>query len=281
MKKILATILLLALVLSLAACSGTPATTGDNEPTVLRVGIVGVFNIHWYAIQEMVAEDGIELELVYFSDFTTPNRALDEGDLDLNAFQHKLFFESDVEANDYQIEYIAETFIFPLNMFKNPDRISSLEDIQDGDRIGIPSDPTNGGRALRLLEAAGLIEIDPALGLDGIPTELDIVRYIVDIEIIPAESAMLPNLLPDLTAAAITNPLAFTAGLSTDTDSIFAEDITGEFASRLVNIIAVRSADLEDPARAALFEAIVRAHQSDEIRTLVLEEYEGILVPVW
>ena len=280
MKKTIAIVVLLALVFSLAACGGGGNGTSDDGPVTLRVGIVGAFNVHWYAIQEMVAEDGIELELVYFTDFTTPNRALSDGDLDLNAFQHKLFFGNDVEANGYEIEYIAETFIFPLNIFKNQDRISTLADIQDGHTIGIPSDPTNSGRALRLLEAAGLLVIDPALDIFDIPTELDIKEFIVDINLLPAESAMLPNLLEDLEAAIITNPLAFVAGL-TEEDSIFTEDITGEFASQLINIIAVRSEDMEDPDRSALFASIVRAHHTEEIRQLVLEEYEGVLVPVW
>jgi len=281
MKKFIAVILALVLVLALAACGGGGGggTADTDGPHQLRVGLVGAFNAHWELIQEMVAEEGIELELVFFADFAMPNLALDAGDIDLNAFQHKMFFFNDMATNDYELQYIAETFIAPLNIFNNPDRISSLEDIQDGHTIAIPSDPTNSGRALRLLEAAGLLVLDVPDG--AIPSVLDIAAYNVEINIIEAEAGMLANILPDVEAAVINNPHAFNGGLRAE-DSIFVEDITGEAAANLINIIAVRTADVEAGGlRMELFEIIVRAHHTDAVRQLMIEEYLGSLVPVW
>ncbi|MCL2827546.1 MAG: MetQ/NlpA family ABC transporter substrate-binding protein [Oscillospiraceae bacterium] len=280
MKKFVTVLLAVLLVLGLAACAGGGGTTDDDGPHVLRIGLVGAFNVHWYTIQEMVAEDNIQLELVYFSDFAIPNRALDAGDLDLNAFQHKMFLANDITTNGYEIQYIADTFIAPMNIFRNPERISALADIQDGHTIAIPSDPTNGGRALRLLEAAGLIVLGTPEGQN--PTVLDISERIVDINIIEGETSMLPHMLPDVEAAIISNPQAMSAGIITDEYSIFREDITGPAAANLTNVIVVRTADLEeDGLRARLFEAIVRAHHTDRVRDVFIEEYQGALVPVW
>jgi len=279
MKKLLVLVLIAALVLGLAACDGG-GTSDEEGPHVLRIGLVGAFNVHWYTIQEMVAEDNIQLELVYFTDFSIPNRALDAGDLDLNAFQHKMFLANDSATNGYEIQYIADTFIAPMNIFRNPARISTLADIQDGHTIAIPSDPTNGGRALRLLEAAGLIVLDTPDGQN--PTVLDIAERIVAINIVEGETSMLPHMLPDVEAAIISNPQAMSAGIITDYYSIFREDITGPNAANLVNVIVVRTADLEeDGLRARLFEAIVRAHHTERVRQVFADEYQGALVPVW
>ncbi|MCL2588293.1 MAG: MetQ/NlpA family ABC transporter substrate-binding protein [Oscillospiraceae bacterium] len=279
MKKLITLLLALVLVFGLVACGGGGGTADGDAPYVLRVGLVGAFNHHWDLIQEIVAEEGIELELVFFSDFMTPNLALDAGDIDLNAFQHKMFFGNDTAANGYELTYIADTFIAPLNIFNNPDRISSLEELQDGHTVAIPSDPTNSGRALRLLEAAGLIVLDTPEG--EIASILDISERIVNIDIIEAEAGMLANILPDVEAAVINNPHALNAGLNSEEDSIFREDITGPNAVALINVIAVRTADLEDELRARLFDIIVRAHHTDAVRELFLEEYQGALVPVW
>ena len=278
MKKLIAVLLVVVLVFGLAACGGS-GTSDEEGPHVLRVGLVGAFNVHWDTIAEIVAEDNIELELVYFTDFAIPNRALNEGDIDLNAFQHKMFLANDSEANGYELQTIAETFIAPLNLFNNRDRISSLADIQDGHTIAIPSDPTNGGRALRLLENAGLITLNTPEG--QIPSILDVTE-IVQINILEAESGMLFNILPDVEAAVITATNALSAGLRPEEDSIFEEDITGSDVSELINIIVARSADVaEGGLRAELFDIIVRAHHSERVRQVILDEYQGALIPVW
>ena len=300
MKKRIAILFVIVLVLGLVACAGdnteadcasteAPPLTDtvragepdvSEEPYVIRIGLVGAFNVHWDAIQEMVAEEGIALELVFFSDFMTPNLALDGGDIDLNAFQHKLFLANEIEANGYEIVAIGDTFIAPLNIFKNADRISSLEDLQDGHTIAIPSDPTNSGRALRLLEAAGLIVLDAPEG--AIPSVLDISERIVDIHILEAESGMLFNILPDVEAAVINATNALSAGLRPEEDSIFGEDVTGDGVASLTNVIVARIADIEAGGRRAeLFDIIVRAHHSERIRQLILDEYQGALIPIW
>jgi len=274
MKKVILLFLLIAgLVLSLAACGGG----GNGDLTVVRIGVVGEFNDHWDTINELLAEDGIRVELVRFSDFATPNRALSDGDLDLNAFQHKMFLNAEIASQGYEIEYIAETFVVPLNIFSGNDSITSIADIQDGHVIGIPSDPTNGGRSLLVLEAAGLIVLDTPEGEH--PTRFDIVEYIVAIDIVEAEAVLLPALLADVDAAVIGGINAVTAGLRPIEDSIFREDVTG--ADHLINVIAVRSADLQNAELVAIFDAIVRAHHTEIVRENMLNDFGGAFIPVW
>ena len=271
MKKLLTSIVLLALVFLLGACG--------RDENVIRVGVTGAFNAHWDLIGEIVAEDGIIIEVVSFSDFSTPNRALNDGDLDLNAFQHKAFLANEIAIHGYEIEYIAETFLVPLNIFNNPARISSLDDLQDGHTIAMPSDPINTGRSLRLLESAGLITLYIPEGETA--SELNIVERHVQIEILPAEAGMLAGILPDIEAAIINGAQAFTAGLSPATDSIFREEITGEFRDGLTNVIAVRTTDLQDAERARIFQIIVDAFHSPEVRQFILDEFGGAFIPVW
>jgi len=271
MKKFFA-IVLLAGLLSFTACG--------NDDEVIRLGLVGDFQEHWHAAREILAEDGIYLEFVFFSDFMTPNRALNDGDIDLNAFQHKQFLANDSSANNYDLTYIAETFIVPLNIFNNQNRISSIADIQDGHTIAIPGDPVNYSRSLRLLESAGLIVLDTPPG--QLATELDIVEWIVDINIMAAESGMLAQILPDVEAAIINGGNAFTAGLRPLTDSIFTEVIDGTERNNLTNVIVARSSCLQEGGRRVeVFNEIVRVFHSDTIRNLIYDVYQGAFIPVW
>lgn len=275
MKKLIkllsATLLGISLAITLTACG--------NDDSVVRIGVTGAFNDHWAIIQELVAEEGITIELVSFSDFLTPNLALNDRNIDLNAFQNRAFLINDVAANNYQIEAIAETWIVPLNIFNNQSRISSLADIRDGHTIAIPSDPVNYARALRLLESAGLIRLNTPPG--ELASELHIVERIVNINIMPAESGMLASMLPDLEAAVINGGNAFTAGLNPAHDSIFTEDVFSGDSDGLVNLVVARSEDMANPERARIFNIIVDAFRSEEVRQFVLDEYQGAFLPVW
>ena len=273
MKKFILCIALLAVVALTGAC-------GQDE-NVVRVGVVGAFNQQWYLIRDMVAEEGIYLEIVYFTDFATPNRALNDGDLDINAFQHKSFLANEIATFGYEIEYFAETFLMPLNIFKNPDRISSLADIQDGHTIGMPSDPINTSRSLRLLEYAGLISLyDIPEGETA--NEFHIRERHVDINIITAEAGMLANILPDIEAAIINGVQALTAGLYPDIYSILRENITEEFREGLTNVIVARSEDIrEDGERMRMFRIIANAYHSQEVYDFMWEEFGGVAIPVW
>lgn len=282
MKKSFITVLglTLALALGLTACSSgtSEETTTEDGKTIVKVGVVGEYNAQWDTVNELLADDGIEVELVKFTDYAAPNRALNDGEIDLNAFQHKAFLANDVQQNGYEIEAIGDTIIAPLSIYNNKDKISSVEEIKDGDIIAIPSDLTNGGRALKLLEKAGLIECDPAKGY--VPTKADITKYNVQIEILEAESATLANLLPDCTAALINGGNAFTAGLNPANDAIFTEDVnpeTNEATPDLINVIAARSADIDNE----VYKKVVDAYHTEEVRQTIEEAYQGAFICAW
>lgn len=266
-KKWITAALAAAAAVSLTACGSGANTqeseTGSSEPVIVKVGVVGEYNAQWDTINELLADDGIQVELVKFTDYAAPNRALDDGEIDLNAFQHKAFLANDIQQKGYDIVDIGDTIIAPLGIYNNKDKISSIEDIKDGDVIAIPSDLTNGGRALKLLEAAGLIECDPAKGV--VPTKADITKYNTQIEIMEAESATLANILPDCAAAIINGGNAFTAGLNPLTDTIFVEDVnpeTNPAVPDLVNVIVARTEDKDNET----YLKIVEAYHTPEVQ---------------
>ena len=278
-KKSLAIVATSILAVSvLAGCGGNKSNVDKDGVTTVKVGVVGEYNEQWDTINKLLEKDKIKVELVKFSDYAIPNRALNDGEIDLNAFQHKAFLENDIKQKGYQLESIGDTVIAPLSIYNNKDKVSSVEEIKDGDIIAIPSDLTNGGRALKLLEAAGLIECDPEKGY--VPTKADITKYNVKIEIKEAESATLAKLLPDCTAAVINGGNTFTAGLDPTKDSIFTEDVNpenNEAVESLVNVIVARSEDKDNE----IYKKIVDAYHTDEVKKTVEEMYHGAFLCVW
>lgn len=280
-KRWIALTLTAATAAALTACGSTDTADtqeGTEGKTIVKVGVVGEYNAQWDTINELLAPDNIEVELVKYTDYAIPNQALNDGDIDLNAFQHKAYLANDIEQKGYDITAIGDTLIAPLGIYNNKDKISSIDEIKDGDVIAIPSDLTNGGRALKLLEKAGIIECDPAKGF--VPTKADITKYNKQIEIIEAESATLANLLPDCTAAIINGGNAYTAGLDPTADTIFVEDVnpeTNEAVPDLINVIVARTADKDNE----VYQKVVAAYQTPEVQKTIEETYKGAFICAW
>ena len=248
--------------------AGSEAAKEPAEVTTVKVGVVGEYNAQWDTINELLKDDGIQVELMKFTDYAAPNRALNHGEIDPNASKHKAFL-----AND-----IGDTIIAPLSIYNNKKKISSIEEIKDGDVIAIPSDLTNGGRALKLLEEAGFIVCDPEKGY--VPTKADITEYKVKIDIKEAESATLANILPDCAAAIINGGNAFTAGLNPVEDSIYTENVdpsTNEAVPQLINVIAARTADRDNE----VYKKIVDAYHTPEVKKTIEDEYQGAFICAW
>lgn len=264
---------------ALTGCGGqnteeTTDTGNATEPTVVKVGIVGDLVEPWEVINELLADEGIQVELVTFSDYNTPNQALDAGDVDLNAFQHYAFLNDEVEKKGYQIEAIGNTIIGPMNLYSKS--ISSPDELQKGDKIAIPNDVTNGGRALKALESAGLIKVDPAAGYT--PDVYDVTENPLSLEFVEADAATLVSLLPDVAAAIINNNYAFDNGLDLEKDAIFTESVeTIADDNPYINIIAARSENKDDP----VYQKIVDAYHTDEVAKVLLDTYHGVYQPVW
>ncbi len=262
----------------LTGCGDGSKQAAENGFTIVKVGVVGDYNAQWDTVNELLKKDKIQVKLVKFSDYATPNRALADGEIDLNAFQHKAYLANDIARNGYKIEAIGDTLITPLRVFNNKNKLKSMKDVKDGDIFAIPSDLTNGGRALKVLESAGLIECDPAKGY--VPTKTDITKYNVKIQIREAESGVLFNILPDVSAALINGGNAYTAGLDSQKDSIFAEDVnpkTNPNVGQLYNIIAARSKDKDN----AVYKKVVDAYHTPETAKTLITVYKGAFTPVW
>lgn len=273
LKKIVTLALGAALSLSLLAACGNGAQQNEETVTV-KLGVVGsVYEELWTPAKEKLAEEGIHLEFVQFSDYVTPNNALAYNEIDLNAFQHHIYLDSEIANYGYEIQPVGYTFIIPLNLYST--KVSSVEEIQDGDTVAIPNDETNGGRALKVLEAAGLIGISDTAAFS--PRIEDIETYYVDITITELAANTIPAVLEDVTAAIVNGNYALDFGLKTS-DAIFTDTSLTEEA--YWNLVAGRTADLEDEALAAVYTKVIEAFQTQTTSDVFTEEYGGYFVPV-
>ena len=266
------------LALTLTACGGQTDTnadqTADGEPVTVKLGVVGsIYEDLWTPAKEKLKDEGIDLEFVQFSDYVTPNSALANGEIDLNAFQHRIYLQSEIDSYGYEIENIGNTFIIPLNLYSQ--KVSSVDELKDGDTVAIPDDLTNGGRALKVLEAAGLIELDPNAAFN--PTLDDITSYKVGIQIEELKANVIPSALADVTAAVVNGNYALDFGLKTD-EAIYKDTVLD--VEEYWNLIAARTADLADPDKAAVYEKVVKAFQSPETEAVFNDTYGGYFIAV-
>lgn len=286
-NKIIAVLLSAALfALALSACgSKSHASKGDSPSesgqktesaaqVTVKLGVVGsIYEDLWKPAKEALKDEGIDLELVQFSDYVTPNNALANGEIDLNSFQHRIYLQNEIDSHGYKIQNIGNTFIIPLNLYSR--KLSSVKELKDGDTVAIPDDLTNGGRALKVLEAAGLIELDPNAAFN--PTIDNIVKYNVGIKIEELKANVIPSALSDVTAAVVNGNYALDFGLKTD-EAIYKDSVLD--VEEYWNLIAARTADLEDPDKAAVYEKVVKAFQSPETEKVFNDTYGGYFIKV-
>ena len=261
--------------LTLAACSNTTgsSSSASEESSVVRVGVVGENNEQWNLIANILTEEGITLELVKFSDYTLPNQALAYGEIDLNAFQHIAFFENDVKTKGYELSIIGNTIITPLGLYSQ--KMNSISELQDGDKIAIPSDLVNGGRALKVLESAGLITVDSSVGFS--PSVHDITDNPHNLEFIQVEAAQTHGLLPDVAASIINGGHAVDAGLNPSEDAIVIESVGDAQGNPFINVIIARTEDKDNE----LYKKVVAAYHTDAVRELIETVYKGAYLVAW
>ncbi len=255
----------LVLVLALAFSASADMT--------IRLGVTGsVYDEMWQPVKEMLAKQGITLEIIQFTDYVTPNRALADGDIDLNGFQHRIYLTDEIESRGYKITNIANTFVVPLNLYST--KIKSLDEIKDGDVIAIPNDPTNGGRAIKVLATSGLITLKEGAGFN--PTKEDIASYAKKITIQELAANTIPSALPDIVAGVINDTYALDYGLKAS-DAVYADQAREQ---EYWNLIAARTSDLEDPAKLDAYIKVVNAYQSEEMKAHLSKLYGGFFRPV-
>lgn len=276
MKKFLKSLGVLSLAGSvLVGATSAVQAQGEFEGETVTVGVVSEAEeqVWEFVAEQALEQEGIELELVLFTDYVQPNVALQDGSTDLNAFQHVAFLNEWNEANDGNLEALGFSYITPLGVYS--ESITSIEEIPEDAVIAIPNDPTNGGRALLGLELAGLIEVDDEAGI--LPTVSDVTDNPLNIQFEELEAAQIAQALPDVDAAVINNTFALDAGLSVE-DAIFLDaENPADLPDDYKNIIAVNG----DNADSELFAKVVELYQTDEVAEKLAEASNGGDVPAW
>ncbi|MNV33504.1 D-methionine-binding lipoprotein MetQ precursor [compost metagenome] len=263
---------LLGAVLASAAMFHGPAFSADPKP--LKVGVRGgVDEQIWEVVTQVAKKNGLAVEPVVITGTASPNEALNNGDLEANAFQHIPFLNDQIKQRGYKLVPVANTLISPIAFYSK--KYKSLKDLPDGARVGIPNDPSNQTRALVILRDHGLITLkdgfDPATGT---ATLADVTSNPKKLNFVESASVVLARSLPDVDTAAIVNSFAYQAGLIATRDGIAVEKKEN---NPYVNIIAVREKDKDAP----WVPALIKAYHSEEVRQFILSKYEGSVIPVF
>ena len=285
MKKFLALALSSVLALSLlAGCgsSNTPAASGSSgsasngEPVTLTVG--ASITPHAEILNQckpILAEQGIDLEVVEYTDYVQPNTALEEGSLDANYFQHINYLNwFNGEYNTHLVS-AASVHYEPFGIYAG--KVTAIADLKDGDEIDIPNDGSNETRALLLLQQEGLITLKDGITAASNATVQDIESYNVNITIREIEAAQLTQALPGIAMAVINGNYALQGGLNAGSDALAIEAADGDAAQEYGNILAVKEGHENDPAILALIDVL----HSDTIRDYINNTYSGAVVPTF
>lgn len=263
-------VLLSAFALALlTGCSGTK----KDYPHHIKVGVSAGPELALAEAAKKVAKEkyNLEVELVSFNDYVVPNEALNQGDIEANAFQHLPYLEEQSKQRGYKLAVVGKTFLYPIAGYSK--KIKSLADLKPGNTIAIPNDPTNLGRSLLLLQKNGLITLKEGVGL--LPKTTDITANPQNLKIIELEAPQLPRVLDDaeVTIAIINNNFSAQAGLSATKDALFVEDTDSPY----VNLIVSR----EDNKTQEKVLQFVQAYQSAEVEKAAEEQFKGGAIKGW
>lgn len=254
--------------LVLAACGAS-----DNE--TISIGVVGDDTTVWDNIAERAQDEyGIDIELIKFTDYNTPNEALADGSVDLNSFQTIIFMNDYEEASGNDFAPIGNTIITPLGIYS--EKHGDISEVADGQSIAIPNDVTNGGRALNLLQSAGLITLDEEASASFTPTVDDIIDNPHNLDIQEVDAAQTARSITDVDFSVINGGYAVDAGYYPQEDALFLEP-NNESSRQYINVIAARAGEEDNET----FQQIVELYQTEETAQLLEETYHGGQIPAW
>ncbi|MGV3042121.1 dipeptide ABC transporter glycylmethionine-binding lipoprotein [Staphylococcus rostri] len=257
MKKLI-TVLFAALFL-LAAC-------GQNADTKkVTIGIASNDSKAWEKVKELAKKEDIDLEIKQFSDYNVPNKALSDGDIDMNPFQHFAFLDTFKKENKgTDITPIRTSVLAPLGIYS--EKVKDVKDVKDGAKVAIPNDISNQARALKLLEKAGLLELNDDFGLSS--SIKDIKNNPKNLDITAVDAQQTARALSDVDIAIINNGVATKAGLDAKKDPIFLEDSEGDTTKPFINIIAVNTKDKDNKT----YQRIAELYHSEEAKDALKED---------
>lgn len=271
MKKIAALLSLVLLIGILSACGSKDKETGKalSEEKIVVGVTAGPHELVVNKVKELAAKEGLEIDVKVFTEYILPNTALSEGDLDINSFQTLPFLEKVNSDRDLNLVHVAKTILLPMGIYS--DKFDSIDDIPDGASFGMPNDPSNGARALIVLEAAGVITLRDEDKTTG--TVQDIVENPKNLKFVELEASQLPKQLIELDFAAINTNFILAAGKNPVEDSIFLESKSSPY----VNYIVVREENKDD----AVVKKFAELYQSDEVKEFIKEEFNGTILSSW
>ena len=275
MKKLL---LGLTAALFLVACGGTKEeakteTKPAEKPAKVEKLIVGATPVPHQELLELVKDDlkaqGVDLEIVTFNDYIQPNKLLGTKELDANFFQHVPYMEDFGKKNNLDLVSVGSVHVEPMAVYSK--KIKNINDLKDGDSVLIPNDPTNGGRALILLDKAGVIKLKDNKKLDS--TIADIAENPKNIKIVELSAEQLAPRLEEVAASIVNSSFALDAGLSYKKDGILAEDKDSPYA----NVLATLKGNEKDEK----IQKLLKALQSEKVRKFIEEKYKDVIIPVF
>ena len=260
-----------AALAGLVAFAGLASATPALAAETIRVGIVGGEDEDlWKVVAAEAAKKGLTIKTVVFNDYTQPNEALERGDVDANAFQHKPYLDNQIKTRGYHITPVGYTAVWPIGLYSH--KVRSVADIPKGAVIGIPNDPSNEGRALIVLQGAGLIKLKPGTGI--LATTADIADNPKGLAIKELDAGVVGRSIDDLTAAVVNTDWALKSGLKPETDRIAQEPLAD---NPYRNFIAVKSGHENDP----WVKVLVASYQNDAVKQALAKVYRGTGLPAW
>lgn len=263
---------LLALGALVAGCSGEKkeAAQSSDKKVVLKVGATPVPHAEILnEIKPLLAKDGIDLQIIEFTDYVKPNLSLNDKEIDANFFQHEPYLKKFAADRKLDLVNLVAVHIEPMGVYSK--KLKDIKSVPDGAKVAIPNDPTNGGRALNILAKAGLIKLKDGVGISA--TVGDIVENPKNLKITEAEAAMLPRTLDDVDLAVINSNFAMEAKLNPTKDALFIEPKDSPYA----NIVAVRKGDENRKE----IQALKKALTSPKVKKFIEEKYKGAVIPAF
>ena len=275
-KSILSVVLAGVLALGLVGCgagsTGNTDAGSSAEDKVIKIGVSPKPHKEIVDVAvPLLEKEGYKVEITEFNDYVQPNTAVEEGSLDCNFFQHTPYLNEQNESRGLHLKSVASIHLEPMGLYSK--KITSLDELQDGATIAVPNDTSNEARALKLLEANGLIKIK-----DGeLITPADITEYSKDLKFTELEAATLPRIINDVDAAIINGNYAIEAGFDVLKDGIIKEGKDSEAAKPYANILVVK----EGNENQEKIQALVKALTSDEVKDFINSQYNGSVIPVF
>lgn len=268
-KTIIASVAALALTGFITGCgdekkAAAPAPK-DSKAVTLKVGVSPVPHAEILgAVKDKLAKEGVNVEIIEFTDYVQPNLALNDKNLDANYFQHKPYLDEFARSRNLKLVSAGAIHLEPMSVFSK--KIKDLKDLPDGARVAIPNDPTNGGRALLVLQSAGLIKLRDGALITATPQ--NITENKKNLQFSELEAPQLPRSLEDADISVININFALEAKLNPK-DAIFTESSDSPYA----NIVAVREGDENRPEIKKLIEALT----SQESKDFIEKKYNGAI----